>query len=156
MVAYTMIVADHSNAGIYQWTGVGSALRKTGEVVNPTGHRHERDLGSDAPGRVMGWNGVRQAFAPRHSLQQHAAETFVRTVIAAADMPSPGRQVAEVLLVAAPGLRGVFRRLIPRSWHVTVLPCNLAKVPATALRERIARFVNAPPERPRREWFGAA
>jgi protein required for attachment to host cells len=143
MAAYTVIVVDHSNAGIYRLVSIAAPLRKLGELANPDGHRHERDLGSSAPGRVMGWGGVRHAYSPRHSRLEHSTERFVRAVIAAAERPVPGRAGREVLLVAAPELRGVFRRLVPRAWQVTDLPCNLARLPPTALRARIAGFLRA-------------
>jgi hypothetical protein len=156
MAGYTVIVADHSAAGIYSLPAMNSPLRRVAVVENPAGHQHERDLGSDAPGRVMGWAGVRHAFAPRHTLQQHATEVFVRAIVSAA-RPVAGRRVGtEVLVVAAPGLRGALRRFVPRHWRVTVMPSGLAKLPAKELRTRVVRFISGPPERPRRVWFGAA
>jgi protein required for attachment to host cells len=156
MVAYTVIVADRSGAGIYRLPTPGGVMRKLEAVQNPAGHRHERDLGSDAPGRVLGWGGVRHAYAPRHTLQQHATETFARAVIGAAQRAAGRRATAEVLLVAAPGLRGTLRRFMPKTWRVTVMPLGLTKVPAAELRRRVVKFLSGPPERPRRVWYGAA
>ena len=156
MSVYTVIVADHSSATIYDLAGRAAPLTVLDRLVNPAGHRHERALGRSAPGRVMGWNGLRHAFSRRHARLEHATENFVRAVIVAADRPAPGQQRYEVLLVTTPELHGIFRRLAPRSWHVTVLPCNLANAPSAELHSRIAGFLNAPPARPRRGWFGAA
>jgi hypothetical protein len=143
MAGYTVIVADHSAAGIYRLPATNAPLRRIAVVANPAGHRHERDLGSDAPGRVMGWAGVRHAFTARHTLQQHATEMFVRAIVSAARPVAGRRPGTEVLVVAAPGLRGTLRRFMP-------------PLPAKELRTRVVRFISGPPERPRRVWFGAA
>jgi len=156
MPAYTVIVADQRCATIYDLAAPAAPMCILDRLVNPAGHRYEPGLGQRAPRRVKGWTGLRHAFMPRQAELQHATENFVRAVIVAADRPVPGQQCYEVLLITAPGLRGVFRRLVPRSWHVTVLPGMLAKSSPEELRHGIAESMNSPPVRPRRGWFGAA
>ncbi|HLQ11804.1 MAG TPA: host attachment protein [Steroidobacteraceae bacterium] len=156
MPAYTVIVADQRNATIYDLAAPAAPLCILDRLVNPAGHRHERGSGSRAPRRPKGWNGLRHALMPRPADRQHATESFLRAVIAAADRPVPGQQRYEVLLITAPALQGVFRRLVPRSWNVTVLPGMLVKSPPGELGLAIAECMISPPARPRRGWFGAA
>lgn len=102
MSAIRVVVADSARAEIFEMDNTHAPLRKLATLANPYAARHERDIGADAPGRVVNrQGGVQHTLAPRHSLKKQATEKFARLL---AERITSETQRAEggVMLVIAP------------------------------------------------------
>jgi protein required for attachment to host cells len=145
MYAYYFVIADHAKCDVVRLRDRRSNPVKLVTVINPAGHRPERDLGTDAPGRVsVGSTAIRHAYQARHTLHEHATELYVRSVLHTLEQLGVTEPDAGILvLVAGPALLGVFRRLLPQPQRerVVELPRSFTKFGASALRERLRKFI---------------
>lgn len=145
MSGLCVFVTDASRADIYDLESPRSRLRKNGSIVNPVARRHDRDLGSDAPGRVLNrMGGVRQAYQPRIPLKRRAAESFARIV---AEAISAAAQNHDIVLVAAPRQMGTIRRSLTAPVLARIvgeLRHDLVDLPQLQLQRRIRKQLMAP------------
>jgi protein required for attachment to host cells len=141
MTSYRIVVASNDRADFYQMPTLRGALEKTDSLTNPAARQRSRDLGTDAPGRVMNREGaVRHAYQPRHTLKERATEQFVRSVIDALAAKYPGRAGESLIFVAAPRLLGLYKRLMPRDLKARLaqeVRRDLAKSPKAVLKKHI-------------------
>jgi len=143
---YCVVVVDHAKADIYRLAGPRGALQKLATFDNPGGHGHERDLGTSAPGRVSAGGSRRHTFDARHTLREHALESFVRLIAAeVGGRVSDAKRETQVVIVAAAPLLGLLRRFTRRAirCQVSELPRNLSKLPQATLARRLRSFVGA-------------
>jgi hypothetical protein len=141
---YCVVVVDHAKADIYRLPGPRGALQKLASFDNPGGHGHERDLGTSAPGRVSAGGSRRHTFDTRHTLREHALESFVRLIAAEVGGRVTGaKRETHILVVAAAPLLGLLRRFMPRATRcrVSELPRNLSKLPPATLARRLRAFI---------------
>lgn len=143
-----VLVLDTSRASVYDTPSLGAPLSQSAALINPAGHMHERDLVSDAPGRVMHrGSSVRQTYDPRSSFRAQATQRFARMVGKYLDETLRADHCQGVVLVAAPRLLGELKRALPRSARDKVLgeipkdwvqypPRVIAQHLQTARRER--------------------
>lgn len=113
MPAIRVVVADSARAEIFEMETTHAPLRKLATVANPFTARHERDIGADAPGRVVNrQGGVQHTLAPRHSLKKQATEKFARQL---AERITAEAQSAEggVMLVIAPRFLAQVQSFLP-------------------------------------------
>jgi protein required for attachment to host cells len=81
MSGYRIVVADSAHAKLFMLEAPGAPMTHLASIANPFTGKHDRDLGTDAPGRSMSraGNGVRRtALQPRRSHKQHAVGQFAR------------------------------------------------------------------------------
>ena len=104
MSAIRVVVADSSRAEIFAMASAHAPLQKLATVANPYTARHERDLGADAPGRVVSRQGIQHALAPRHLLKKQATEKFARLLAERIETETRHAEIAGVMLVIAPRL----------------------------------------------------
>ena len=150
MAGIRVLVADNSQADLYELPTRRSALKPVRSLVNPEGHKTERALGTSRPGRVANRAaGVRQAYEPKHGLKEHAEEVFVRRVVGALSKDPETRRGAPVVLVAAPKLLGLYRRHLPaaiRECVVLEIRRDLVRLTPAELTERVrAAVMELPP-----------
>lgn len=109
--------------------------------ANPAGGRHERDLVSDRPGRVINTaSRAHQSFANHTSAVEHALQVWLREVGQPLAELLDERGSTAILLFASPRLLPMLRRCLPASLRDRVraeMTLDLAHQPSGALRKRI-------------------
>jgi protein required for attachment to host cells len=149
MTAFRVLVADKVKAQLYDLPSRRGSLTALQSFVNPTGMQPERGLGSSRPGRVTsGTGGGRHAYEPRHGIKEHAEEVFVRDVVGALETDLSASDGAPIVLVAAPRLLGIYRRLLPtavRDRGVLEVRLDLTSLPVLELNKRVREAVVALP-----------
>jgi protein required for attachment to host cells len=118
-----IVVADQSEARFYDFVRRNAPLRAAGVLANPAARRHDRDLGSDRPGRVFDrapQPGQRRGAVSRHgtggerSPRKHEAEVFARRVVRELGKASRDGRFDRLVLVAAPAFLGLLRAALPK------------------------------------------
>ena len=149
MTGFTVFVADTRQAKVFELSEPGAAPRPLETLENSHTGRHDRDIGTDAPGSVMsrsgergGGAGVRRtSLQPRRSHKQHAVEQFARELaerVTKAALNSGGNGV---VLIAAPRFLAELRGHLPKSTLrkvVREVPRDLIGLPPLALQQRLA------------------
>jgi protein required for attachment to host cells len=122
----------------------GSTSSTLAEVVtyrNPAFARHERDLVSDRPGRVINAAGrIPQTYEPKVSAKKHSMATWLKSIGAPLQKVVEGRNSDGLVLVAAPRTLAQLRKSLPaalRKRIVAELALDLAGQPLSALRKRL-------------------
>ena len=149
MTGFVVFVADTRHATVFELTEPGAPPRALETLTNPFTARHDRDLGSDAPGSVIMRSGQRGGGAgarrttlqARRSHKQHAVEQFARQLaerVAAEARDGNGRGL---VLVAAPRFLAEVREHLPKNARqhiVREVPRDLAGLSTLALQQRLA------------------
>ena len=107
MPGYRVLVADTRHAKIFEMETPRAPLRFLEAIENPHAGKHERDLVSDAPGRLMtrSGGGARSAsLTPRSSQKEHAMTRFARLLARRMSSEARADKDAGLVLVAAPRL----------------------------------------------------
>ncbi len=109
--------------------------------ANPAGGKHERELVSDRPGRVINpASGARQALQNHMPAGEHALQVWLKGVGPSLAELLAGRASTAVLLFASPRLLPTLRRCLPASLRRLVhaeVTLDLANQPSGTLRKRI-------------------
>jgi protein required for attachment to host cells len=138
MTAIHVIVADSARADFYEMDSATARLRKIRVMTNPAARKHERDLASGAPGRVLNrMGGVRHALQQHQTPKEHAAAKFSQA-LARAIAADVGDH--RFLLVAAPRLLGAIRRPLAKLAGERIigeLPRDLIDLPRAQLQQRV-------------------
>lgn len=138
-----LVVADASTARFYIHQPDHGTPQLTATLSNPSARKHERDLVSSRPGRVVDRSlGHTQAFDPRETAKHHALEQFA-TQIAQHLRQDAGAQHHGLVVIAADRLLGMIEhRLDPatRERQVAAIPRDLARLNATELAARLQTF----------------
>ena len=149
---FTVFVADTRHAKVYELGGPRLTMRAIETLENTFTGKHERDLGSDAPGHVLsragargaGAGGRRTALQPRSTHKQHATRQFARQLakrIAGAIATGDG-----VVLVAAPRFLAELQEHLSKSAKqhiVREVRRDLIDLPASELRRRVVEALRA-------------
>jgi protein required for attachment to host cells len=138
MAGIRVIVADSGRATFYELASRRGRLQELGSMTNPAARKHERDLGSGAPGRVMNrMGGVRHAYQAHDSIKGHAAGEFARALARRIAAAPRDRQI---MIVAAPRLLSAIRQRLPKGIAARVvseLAHDLVDLPRDELQRRI-------------------
>jgi protein required for attachment to host cells len=148
MSTFTVFVADSRHAKVFELSGPEQVLKPIETVLNEHTEKHNRDLGADAPGRMLvrigapndGLGARSIAFQPRRSHKQHATERFARELAARVSTAARENNGDGVLLVASPRLLAELHSHLPRETRRRVvgeLARDLVDLPATELRRRV-------------------
>jgi protein required for attachment to host cells len=142
-----IVVADARTLRVF----AGSISPRTFEEVtvfrNVAAGRHERDLVSDRPGRVInGAAGVHQAYSPRTSAKEHSQQMWLRSIGQPLRELLDARGGAGLLLVAGPRTLSQLRKCLPQSILQTVVaevPLDVARQSSSELRTRLQGAIRA-------------
>jgi len=116
MSGFCVVVADHAKADVYRLATARGPLERVASIVNPSGHGHERDLGTARPGRVTGGSGQRHALQPHQQLREHATEVYAQEVADQVGKLLAGQpDTPRVAIAAAPSLVGALRPKLVRT-----------------------------------------
>lgn len=151
MSAIRVVVADTARAEIFEMDGAHAPLRKLSTLTNPFAARHERDLGADAPGRVVNrQGGVQHALAPRHLLKQQATEKFARLLAERITEETKRPELTGVMLVIAPRFLALVQSHLPKNAKRRIIgevKRNLVESRRLELQRRVEAGLAAPSER---------
>lgn len=149
MTEFRVLVADKVKAQLYELPSRRSTLKSVQCFVNPAGQQRERALGSGRPGRVVsGTSGIRHAYQAKHGIKEHAEEVFVRQIASALATDAKMKPGAPIVLIAAPRLLGVYRRLLPTAVRDRIaleIKLDLTKLPVAELNKRVREALTALP-----------
>jgi protein required for attachment to host cells len=135
------LVADTRSIRVFEASDRAGAPLEVAVLRNPDAGRHERDLVSDRPGRVInGASGGHQAYEPRVSAKEHAMQVWLRQIGPSIRELIDSRQGDGLVLVAAPRMLASLRRSLPASIRKRVageMPLDLTKSSAANLKKRL-------------------
>ena len=153
--AGTRIVVASRAEAIFFDVGPTGLLSGTSRLVDGQARLHDRDLGSDRPGRVFDrappatgrrGAGLHHATGGEHSLHQQRAVVFARRIVATLDRERRRNAFQRVALVAAPAFLGLLRESIKQPLAKMVaahVPLDLVHCPGprlvAELQEMLAR-----------------
>jgi protein required for attachment to host cells len=144
-----ILIADQSEARIYDWERPSRSLQLVVELAHPEARLHDRDLKSDRPGRVFDHAptaGQRRgatahhATGGEHSPRQHEAEGFARRIAHVLEAAHQQRQYAHLVIMAAPAFLGLLRGALPKAVGATIVaevPKDLLHGPESAILEHL-------------------
>lgn len=135
------LVADTRTIRVFEGSPPAKALTEIAVFHNEAAGRHERDLVSDRPGRVVnGASGMHQAYEARTRPTQHAMETWLKAIGSSLQDLLKDRSSDCLVLVAAPRMLAQLRKSLPASVRKRVadeLPLDLAQQPLADLKKRL-------------------
>jgi protein required for attachment to host cells len=147
MPGYRVLVADTRHAKIFGMETHKSPLRFMDAIGNPYTGKHERDLVSDAPGRLMtrsGGSARSTALTPRSTQKQHAATQFARLLARRLSSEARADKDAALVVVAAPRFIAELQAHLSQATRKRVireLRRDLVDAPRLDLQRRIVAAV---------------
>ncbi len=129
-----IVVADRTEARIYDAAGVDTGLHLVDELFDPQGRLHDKDFKSDRPGRVFdrAATGTRRGSTAHHSVggenlpHKHEAETFARRIADVLTSAYQDHRYERLVLIAPPEFLGVLRAVLPKNVSAAVI-CEVNK-----------------------------
>lgn len=152
-----VLIADNKTARVFQFDVQENAFEELAVFRNVELGRHERDLLSDRPGRVLGGaSGIHHSYEPNESARHRAAQRWLKSVGTSLRSLLAGRANDGVILVAAPRTLAALRASLPATLLVKLraeIKRNLVKHSQQDLRKRLQPALRAattrlPPPRP--------
>jgi protein required for attachment to host cells len=135
------LVADRRSIRVFEGSGRAGTPWEVAVLRNPAAGRHERDLISDRPGRVVNRaSGARQAYEPKASARQHALQVWLKQIGPSIRELIDSRAGDGVILVAAPRMLANLRSSLPPSIRRRVageMPLDLAHASVASLKKRL-------------------
>lgn len=136
-----ILIADRRTVRVLENAGPGPALTEIAIFRNAAAGRHERDLVSDRPGRVMNVAaGTRQSYEPRTSARLHAMQVWLRELRPSLRELLRSHNNERLLLVASPRMLAELQRQLPpdiRNRVAGTVPLDLVRTPLCVLRGRL-------------------
>jgi protein required for attachment to host cells len=136
-----VLVADSSRARIFAVDTPRGPLREIEDLVHPPSRLHDRELGTDRPGRSFD-----SAGEGRHAMEQDVSAKEQEVIYFAGDLASrleagrTRREYDRLILVAPPAFLGVLRKKISGETAKMVtqeIDKGLAQLPERELREHL-------------------
>jgi len=138
MKTYQLVVADAATARFYSYQPDQGAPKLLDSLSNPSARKHERELVSSRPGRIVDRGiGHTQSFDPRETAKQHAIERFATQIAKHVDDHADGHGL---VLVAADRLLARIEHGLTPSSHarlVAAVPRDLCWLNPTELGARL-------------------
>jgi protein required for attachment to host cells len=135
------LVADQRSIRVFETADRAGAPREVAVLRNPDAGRHERDLRSDRPGRVINSASRRhQAYQPKTDAMQHAMHVWLKQIGPSLCELIEARHGEAVVLVAAPRMLANLRRSLPADLRRRVageMPLDLAHSSVADLKKRL-------------------
>jgi len=135
------LVADTRSIRVFEASNLAAAPAEVAVLRNPDAGRHERDLVSDRPGRVINRAaGRHQAYEPKSSPMQHAMQVWLKQVGPSLFELIDSRQSDAVVLVAAPRMLANLRKSLPATLRKRVkgeMQVDLTHASAASLKKRL-------------------
>src|SRR5688572_3895117 len=136
-----IVVADKSEAQMYEAATLSSRLHNVATLVNPAAHLRERDLVTDGPGRVANRAaGVGQTYNEGDQARRQVEARFVRNIGQEIARAATAGDCEGIVLVAAPRLLASIKKAVPRSAQKAIvlqIPKDLVHRPRNELGKYI-------------------
>lgn len=137
-----IVVADNAGARLFAHEGPGTGLKPINELSHPAGRLHDRDIGSDRPGRSFDRMGSgRHAMDPRQTPREHENELFTRDIAKVLTEGRHQHRYQKLVLVAAPKVLGSLRAQLDDATSEAVMASldkDLTDVSASELPRHLA------------------
>jgi protein required for attachment to host cells len=141
------LVADTRTIRVFEGSPPARALAEVAVFHNEAAGRHERDLVSDRPGRVINTaSGMHQAYEAKTRATRHSMQTWLKAIGAALEDLLQDRSSDGLVLVAAPRMLAQLRKSLPASVCKRVageLPVDLVRQPLADLKKRVQPALTA-------------
>jgi protein required for attachment to host cells len=146
-----IVVADQAEASFYDMERFEDELQPAGHLTDPQAHLHDRDLGSDRPGRVFDHappTARRRGAVAHHgtggerSPRKHEAAVFAHRVARELEHDAQQGQFERLVIMAAPTFLGMLREALPSNLAgrvVTELHKDLVHASTREVRRHIPR-----------------
>lgn len=114
MTTTWVLVANHSNAHLFETEGAGKGLRYVQNIPHPAGHLRNQDVNADKPGRSLDSmkTGGRHAMGKEYSPKEQDALRYAKHLAEILDAGRASHRYAQLVLVAAPRLLGELRNAL--------------------------------------------
>jgi protein required for attachment to host cells len=136
-----VLIADNKSARVCQFDVQENTLEELAAFRNVELGRHERDLLSDRPGRVLnGASGIHHSYEPHESARQRLAQRWLKSVGMSLRSLLAGRANDGLILVAAARTLAELRASLPATLRVKVrveIQRNLVKHSQRDLLKRL-------------------
>jgi len=105
-----IVVADQAEAIFYDAPSLGARPKEVGRISDPLARKHDRDLGSDRPGRSYeSVGGARHAIERENDPRYEAAVRFARRISCRLDDALKRGEFEELVVAAGPPFLGLMR-----------------------------------------------
>jgi len=138
---YWIIVADGSRARVLQADSPSAALQEVTDMVHPQARLHERELRTDAPGKVYDSAGhASHSTIDKEPVKAHEFEVFAREI---ADFVREGWQAQRfqhLILIAEPQFLGRLRQVLDPELKERIcleLPKDYTRLQAQEIRAHL-------------------
>jgi protein required for attachment to host cells len=146
------LVADTRSIRIFEASDPSGAPVEVAVLRNAGAGRHERDLISDRPGRVInGASGQHQAYERRTSAKEHAMQVWLKEIGPALRELIESRHSGGLVLVASPRMLGNLRKSLPAGVRKLVareLQLDLTNATVADLKKRLRPAMAAATRKP--------
>jgi protein required for attachment to host cells len=136
-----VMVADTGHLHIYKMAAPRKKLEKLALFANPFAIQHERDGGSDKPGRGMSRSaGRRTALVGKTTLKQQATDKFARMVAKTAAAAARDAETTGLVLIMAPRFMALVDAHLPKTAAKKIsarLKRDLVDLPRLELQRRV-------------------
>ncbi len=136
-----IVVADQAEAIFYDAPSLDARPKEVGRISDPVAHLHDRDLGSDRPGRSYeSVGGARHAIERENDPRWQEAVRFARRISCRLDDALQKGEFDELIVVAGPPFLGLMRSELSRPARERVvheIRKDLVHGPVEALRRHL-------------------
>ncbi len=136
-----IVVADQAEAIFYDAPSLDARPKEVGRISDPLAHLHDRDLGSDRPGRSYeSVGGARHAIERENDPRWQEAVRFARRISCRLDDALQKGEFDELIVVAGPPFLGLMRSELSRPARERVvheIRKDLVHGPVEALRRHL-------------------
>lgn len=109
-----ILVADRSQARLFQRNKPQDGIHLIQRMDHPEGRMKEREINSDRPGRAFHSGDVqRSGYSPDLSATDHVAKNFAQSLATLLDQGRNQSRYERIVLVAAPRMLGWIRDSLP-------------------------------------------
>ena len=141
MSRYRILLADRAVAVFYDVAALDQAPVEVERISDPEARLHDRELGSDRPGRSYeSVGGARHAIDREGGPHERAAEQFARRVARRLDEARRKDEFDDLVIVAGPRFLALIRKELPRLTRARVaheIAKDLVHGPADVLRSHL-------------------
>ena len=136
-----IVVADQAEAVFYEAASLRAVPHEIGRISNPAGHLHERELGTDRPGRGHSRFGdERYSMTDGSKARREYAVRFARRIARRLDRARRSAEFTDLIVVAGPPFLGLMRDSLSgptRARVVHEVRKDLVRSPVQALRSHL-------------------
>jgi protein required for attachment to host cells len=105
-----IVVADQAEAIFYDTGSLAARPSEAGRLADPAARLHDRDFGSDRPGRTYeSVGGARHAIERENDPRQREAIRFAREIARALEEARRNGEYDQLIVVAGPSFLGLMR-----------------------------------------------